>query len=262
MRLLKVIVPVILAAAALYGQDKAPENKTPEKPAEAQPTPDYDAVIIPVKTLSGDSFDRLVKLLSVFNARLQSDDKLRVIVVYAPKDVVEKMRKVVAALDQPGSEAAIGRNIDMTLTFLKCSTKASTPPSTVPADMEAVARQLRAATQYKDIGLWDTVPLHLQEGKDTMDFLRMPGGGGSGLTGEIQIHPEGVTRKDQGRYVRFSSLRFTFRMPNGPPNSQYIQVGLTTSGDFMEGQKTVLGKLSGADDDSAIFVVVELKVLD
>ena len=51
-------------------------------------------------------------------------------------------------------------------------------------------------------------------------------------------------------------------MPNGPPNSQYIQVGLTTSGDFMEGQKTVLGKLSGADDDSAIFVVVELKVLD
>jgi hypothetical protein len=30
----------------------------------------------------------------------------------------------------------------------------------------------------------------------------------------------------------------------------------------MEGQKTVLGKVSGVDDDSAIFVVVELKALD
>jgi len=252
------MMPVVLAAGAVCGQDKAPD-----KPAAAEPTPDYDAVIIPVKTLTGDSFDRLVKLLSVFDARLRSDDKLRVIVVYAPKDMVDKMRKVVAALDQPGSEAAIGRNIDMTLTFLKCSTKAPAQPI-LPADLEPVARQLRAATQYKDIELLDTVPLHLQEGKDTQESLRLPSGTpGNPATGQIQIHPEGVTLKDQGRYVRFSNLRFNFRIPSGtPPNVQYMDVGFTTSGDFLEGQKTVLGKVSGVDDDSAIFVVVALKVLD
>ena len=262
MRLLRIVMPVVLAAGALWGQDQAPE-KPPEKPAETKP--EYDAVIIPVTTLSGDSFDRLIKLLKVFNAQLQSDDKLRVIVVYAPKDVVEKMRKVVAALDQPGSEAAIGRNIEMTLTFLKCSTNAPAQASALPADMEAVARQLRAATQYKDIELLDTMPLHLQEGKDTQESLRLPGGvAGQPSIGDIRVHPDGVTRKDQGRYVRFSLLRFNFKIPyrTAPGQYQFMDVGFTTSGDFMEGQKTVLGKVSGIDDDSTIFVVVALKVLD
>ena len=260
MRFLRIMLPVVLAGGALLGQDKAPE-----KPAPAEVTTDYDAVIIPVKTLTGDSFNRLVTLLKVFQARMQADEKLRTIVVYAPRDVVDKMRKVVAALDQPGSEAAIGRNIDMTLTFLKCSTKAPAQASPLPADMEAVGRQLRAATQYKDIELWDTVPLHIQEGKDTTESLRMPGGNPTApATGQIQVRPDGVTRKDQGRYVRFSSLRFNFRLPyaNPPSGYSFMDVGFTTSGDFMEGQKTVLGKVSSVDDDSAIFVVVELKVLD
>ena len=39
-----------------------------------------------------------------------------------------------------------------------------------------------------------------------------------------------------------------------------MDVGLNTSGDFKEGQKTVLGKIGL--DDSAVFVVVALKLLD
>ena len=42
----------------------------------------------------------------------------------------------------------------------------------------------------------------------------------------------------------------------------YVEVGLNTAGDFKEGQKTVLGKMSGIDNESAIFVVISLKVLD
>jgi hypothetical protein len=265
MRFLRIMMPVVLAAGALCAQDK----NIPVPTISADPPPSYDAVIIPVKTLTGDSFDRLVKLLQVFQVRMQSDDKLRTIVVYAPHDVVEKMRKVVAELDQPGSEAAIGRNIEMTLTFLRASTKVPAQASALPADMEAVAKQLRASTQYKDIVLWDTVPLHLQEGKETSESLRMPGAAfnspGVSATGQISVHPEGVSRRDQGRYVRFSSFRMSFRLPYqaGPGQGfSYMDVGLTTSGDFMEGQKTVLGKVSGADDDTSIFVVISLKVLD
>ena len=43
---------------------------------------------------------------------------------------------------------------------------------------------------------------------------------------------------------------------------KFIDVGLNTAGDFMEGQKAVLGKVSGIDDESAVFVVISLKVLD
>ena len=254
---MRTMVTIFLAAGLLQAQDKPAETK--QEPREA--------VIIPVKTLTGDSFDRLVNLLGVFRAQAQysGDKNLRTIVVYAPKEVVDQMRKVVEDLDRPGSEAAIGRNIDMTMTFLKCSAKAPPGgPAALPADLESVAKQLRAATQYKDIEVWDVEPLRLQEGKVTEQALRLPGStlpNGLFPTANIRIHPESVTHKDQGRFVRFEQVKIGFRVPM-PTGPSFIDFGLTTSGDFMEGQKTVLGKVSGMDEDTAIFVVIALKVLD
>ncbi len=49
---LPIVITIILFAASLL-------------PAQEKPEP-MEAVIIPVKTLSGDSFNRLAKLLSVF----------------------------------------------------------------------------------------------------------------------------------------------------------------------------------------------------
>jgi len=182
---------LFLAASLIFGQDKPPEPK--QEPSEAE--------IIPVKTLTGDSFERLVKLLEVFGARYKADNQLRTIVVYAPKDVVAQMRRVVEQLDRPGSEATFGRNIEMTLTLLRCSTKPATTAASLPADMESVARQLRTATQYKDIQLWDVVPMRLQEGKETRENLRLPGTSVAGQfsTGNMTIVPETVYRKDQAR---------------------------------------------------------------
>lgn len=259
MRLPIVVTTLVLAASLVLGQDKPPE---------ASAFPALEAVIIPVKTLSGDSFRRLAMLLGVFKAQYTFDDKLRTIVVYAPKDVVAQMKRVVEELDRPGSEAAIGRNIDLTLSFLRCSTKVSTEPHSLPADLEPVARQLRAATQYKDIQLWEVVPLHVQEGTNVDQSLRLPSFTSSiqGFfpTGHVRVRAESVSRKDSGRSVRFDMMQIGFKIPYAPtPGSvQFFDVGLNTSGDFMEGQKTVLGKVSGIDDESAIFVVVSLKVLD
>ena len=250
---MRTMMTILLAAGLLQAQDK---------PAEVKQEP-REAVIIPVKTLTGDSFDRLVSLLRVFKdqAQYSGDKDLRTIIVYAPKDVVEQMRKVVAELDRPGSEAAIGRNIEMTMTFLKCSTKATAAgAAALPPELESVARQLRAATPYKEIEVWDVVPLRLQEGKDTEQSLRLPGMAANGFA-QIHIRPEAVGRKDQGRYVRFASIRLNLRVPN-VGNTQMLDSAINTSGDFMEGQKTVLGKVSGVEEDGAIFVVIALKVLD
>ncbi len=77
--------------------------------------------------------------------------------------------------------------------------------------MESVAKQLRAATQYKDIQLWDVVPLRLQEGKTLRETLRLPGGiGNAPSIGTFTIRPEAVYRKDQRRYVRFSRMDLEF----------------------------------------------------
>lgn len=232
--------------------------------------PQMETAVIPVKTLTGDSFNRLVRLLGVFKgANLSGDDKLRTVVVYAPKDQIAQIRQVIDQLDRPGSEAAIGRNIEMTLSFLLCSSKPPAQPKPLPADLEPVAKQLRAATQYQNIELWDVLPLREQEGKQTNDTLRLPVPAGLVLppnqapVANIAIMPESVTRTGSVRSVRITMLRMGFRIPVGSGNNfSYIEEALDTAGDFPEGQKTVLGKVSGMEEGTAIFVVISVKVLD
>ena len=64
--------------------------------------------------------------------------------------------------------------------------------------------------------------------------------------------------------MKFGVLRVDFRIPvaTGDTQFNYMDVGVNTAGDFMEGQKTVLGKVSGMGEDESIFIVIELKVLD
>src|SRR5688500_11217080 len=114
MRLRAVLPTLGLTTLALCAQDKPADF--PRLP----PVVEQQAAIIPIKTLSGDSFNRLANMLSVFKVEYRADEKLRTILVYARPDVIAQIRKVIDELDRPGSEAAIGRNIEMTLTFLRC----------------------------------------------------------------------------------------------------------------------------------------------
>ena len=281
MRLPTMLATAVFSAMVLIAQDKPPEPKEAAKePAKEAKEEPKEAVIIPVKTLSGDSFNRLARMLDVFHVRYVADDKLRTILVYASPEVVKQMRRVVEELDRPGSEAAIGHNIELTMAFLRCSTKAQSESGVLPPDLEAVARQLRTATQYKNIELWDIVPIRMQEGKETRQNLRLPGSipenTAAFATADIRILPEAVTRKDSGRFVRFQHLNIGFRIPysTAPKNMgegsnplvstqfNYVDVSLNTAGDFKEGQKTVVGKLSGMQEETATFVVISLKVLD
>ena len=250
---MKILVTVALAAALVAAEDKP------------------EAAIIPVKALSGDAFERLVKLIGVFQIRFTADSKLRTIVAYGPKDTIAEMRRVIEELDKPGSGAAIGRNIDLSVWFLKAMPNAPTEPSALPPELEPVAKQLRAATAYKHIQLWETAPMRIQEGKKAEQTSRLPSAVPQAVASvQISMFPESVYRKDGATYVRFDSLRFNFRIPFvtspgvGVVSTQYqfFDAGINTSGDFKEGQKSVLGKVSGIDEAGAIFVVITPKVLD
>ena len=273
MQPVKIVLTLALATVTILSAQDKPAAATQDIEAlrgivEARRSAMVSAVI-PVKTLSGDAFQRLVKLLSAFKVSYVADDRLRTILVYAPKDVVEQMKKVVFELDRPGSEASVGRNVDLTLTFLRCSTKPPVDsPAALPPDLEGVAKQLRASTQYKHVELWEVLPMRIQEGKRTEQSARLPskstGVQGANSMAQIDLVPESVNQREGARSVRFDRFKINFRIPYSTgaiSYQQHLEVGLNTSGDFKEGQKTVLGKV-GLDDDTAVFVVVALKVLD
>ena len=74
------------------------------------------------------------------------------------------------------------------------------------------------------------------------------------------MRPDAVFRRDQAWYVRFSRIEINFRIPDR--TGTYSDLVVHTSGDFMEGQKTVLGKVSGLSDEDSVYSVFTLKVLD
>jgi hypothetical protein len=272
MRHFTALATTVFCLGLLQAQDKTAAPEDQNAPLIPGMPNMLISAVIHVNTLDGDSFNRLVHLLKVFGAQTEADDHLRTIVVYGKPEVVAQIRRVVKQLDQPGSEAALGHNVEMTLTFLRCSIKApAVSPQPLPPDIEAVAKQLRTVTQYKDIQLWEVLPLHLQEGKDTSETLQLPGTvdkntGPQGYTPpalSVRIHPDSVYRKEETRYVRFRTMNISIKIPSYLGTQwNFTNVSLDTAGDFAEGQKTVVGKLSGTDEESAVFVVVALKVLD
>lgn len=260
---MKLILSVFIALT-LLGQDK----KAEEKPS-AQTNMDrtgYEAEIIHVKTLSGDAFNRLSILLRPFQIQYQADEKLRTIVVYGPKDTVAQMRKVVEQLDRPGSLAAVGKNIELHLSFLWCSPPADSKALDVPKDLASVARQLENTMGCKDVKFIDTIPLRLREGEESktrnniLPYISDPKNLSSMST---NFWAESIIQKGPDRYIRFrrASIYLNFPFEATANMIQYRSVEIETSGDFKEGQKTVLGKLSG-NGNTNLFVVLDLKVLD
>jgi len=257
-------LPILLfTAVALLAQDKAPD-KAADKPPEVAPTASgqsNEAVIIPVKNLVGDSFNRLLNLLAVFNARYRGDADLGTIVVYAPHDVVTQMKQVITELDKPGSVANLGHNIEMTLTFLRCSPSGAAGSEALPPDMQPVVKQLRGTVPCVTARVWDTLPMRVQEGRDANANTQLPPNPNMYRASvRVTMRPDAVFRRGQAWYVRFSRIEINFRIPDR--TGTYSDLVVHTSGDFMEGQKTVLGKVSGLSDEESVYSVITLKVLD
>jgi hypothetical protein len=258
-------LPILFfTAVTLLAQNKAPDkaaDKTPEV-MPLVPSGSNEAVIIPVKNLVGDSFQRLLNLLSVFNARYKGDADLGTIVVYAPHDVVTQMKRVIEELDKPGSVANLGHNIEMTLTFLRCSPSGASGSEALPTEMQSVVKQLRATVPCALAQVWDTVPMRLQEGKEASGNLQLPQPNPNMKKASvvIRMRPDAVFRREQARYVRFSRVDLTFRSTEA--DGRISDFSVNTAGDFMESQRTVLGKVSGLNGEDSIYSVIALKVLD
>lgn len=259
---MRFIVSVFIALS-LFGQEKKAETPKPAEIGTVDRT-GYEAEIIHVKTLSGDAFNRLSSLLRPFQVQFQADEKLRTIVVYGPKDTVAQMKKVVEQLDRPGSLAAVGKNIELNLSFLWCSPPADSKAMDVPKDLASVARQLETTMGCKDVKFIDTIPIRMREGDETRtNNYVLPYISQRPTLAATRFNPESILQTGTARFIRFRKAAIFLQVPYElSANSFHTRsVEIETSGDFKEGQKTVLGKLSG-DSDTNLFVVVDLKILD
>jgi hypothetical protein len=225
-------------------------------PAAAQQEPAKATVkkVIPVQY--ADPRD-LAKLLNIFGCCVEPNYGLKALSVSLPESVMPAVEDVIRRFDVP---AAASRNMEITAWFLLGSQKEAAEGVAVPADMEPVAKQIRAALHFNNLRLLDTLVLRTGSGVSAEASGALSAASAPVLT-RFRIGSATVTA--DGKSVRIDGLRVGLRNPvpgaNGPT---YVDTGINTTGiDIAEGQKVVVGKYSMASMERSLIVVLSAKLL-
>ena len=251
---------------ALLAPLGAQEAKKDEKPA--QPAVRVSTKIIEVKY---QNVARLVDLLSpLVGGILRPSAEFKAITVTSDAQGVAAIEEAIKRFDVPP------KNVELTVHLL--SALAQAERDTVPKELEAVTKQLRALFAYQGYRLTETMILRSREGQRAeATGLGTPSPGmPMGPMYSVSYNSIGVTPDSKGNLIKLDNLRLSARVPFYPnagsfhPNAgsglndksfQYMDTGLTSNIDIHEGQKIVVGK-TGMGGSDALILVVTAKVVD
>lgn len=190
----------------------------------------------------------------------------RMIVVRGPLDVIGAIEEAVKRMDvapPPSPEARPVPNVELTVHLLYGSAEGGA--GTIPAELEATVRQLRALFPYKNYRVMDAQVIRGRDAQSVQTDGPLPGSGSAFSNVSIQYRPR-VTPGPAPRSVRLEGFQFGVRMQvfsdAAKTQSNLVNGGIRTEVDVREGQKTVVGKSNIAGTDDAIILVVTPKVIE
>jgi hypothetical protein len=216
-----------------------------EKAREDIEQRDWETRIFPIRYVD---LIQLMKALSMFRAKMQSSQELRVLSVRAPKEIMPAIDDAIKRLDvpQPRKEA------ELTIYVIIATDQADTSGSNLPPNLNPVLNQLKGVLAYKNYRLVDTL------------ITRAIGHGNqSALTGELML---GETVKPAYRFfavpqfdfpdgktpvLHLGGMSFNLTGPAG------LNGGLSGNVDVPQGQQVVVGKATLAD--KALILVMSAK---
>ncbi len=231
---------LILAAAMAYGQGPGP-------------LAGFEAVrVIEVRNADPES---IVNTLSAVMPGISRNG--RMLVVRGSESVVTMIEDAVKKLDvAPPPPAGMQRVANVEFTFQLLYGSAQEGSGTIPSDLEATVRQLRALFPYKNYRVLDTQVLRGRDGAAVEFSGTLPG---SDAVYTLKYTPR-VSPGAAPRSVRAQMLQFSARMKVSP--GQFVPTAIITDVDAREGQKTVVGKSNVTGTDDAIILVLTVKVIE
>jgi hypothetical protein len=199
-----------------------------------------------------------------------------------PKDMTTA-EELVKRYDVPRGAAPAGnRNIELVAYMLMAATR-GTAGEALPADLEPVAKQLKALFGYADLRLLDSALIRTREG------VQAEASGNAGLASpdvpnatspyQLRVAKAIVTPSERGNMIKLDGFRFGIRVPYltgsfqpGVGSAgvtplvstqyQFSEVGFSTELDIREGQKVVVGKAKVDNAGSAFILVLTAKAID
>lgn len=252
--------------------------------AVAQESPKWQQKVFDVKYVDVQALANLVRgVCQGRDTRVLDNSTLRAISVgtSTPSDLAAA-EEVIKRYDVSGASARPGnRNIELIAYMLMAAPK-GTAGDALPAELDPVAKQLKAVFGFNDLRLLDSLLLRTREG------IPAEASGNAGITNaaipnatstyQLRIAKSSVNSSERGNTIRLDGFRFGIRVPypiasfqagvgstGAVPVStqfQFTEVGFNTELDIREGQKVVVGKTKVDNTGSAFILVLTAKALD
>lgn len=248
--------------------------------AAAQDAPKWQQKVFDVKYADVPALADLVRsVCEGKNTRVIQNPKLGAISVgtttpsdlAAAEQIIKRYDVPSGAIPQSGN-----RNIELVAYMLMAAPK-GTAGEALPAELNPVAKQLKAVFGYNDLRLLDSSLIRTREG------VRAEASGNVGITipgvtdntalYQWRVAKALITSTERGNVIKLDGFVFSIRVPYAigigqpgqtPTSTQtaYSQIGFNTELDIREGQKVVVGKNKVDNTDSAFILVLTAKALD
>jgi hypothetical protein len=172
-----------------------------------------------------------------------------------------------------------GRNIELIAYMLMAAPKGAAGDA-LPADLEPVAKQLKAVFGYNDFRLLESTMTRFREGvpAEVSGSASAPNPNLPNMDAHyyLRLKSAQVTPSERGNSIRLSGFRFTLRVPvnlaqanqvgggasTAAPMIQYNDFGFDTELDLRDGQKVVVGKAKVENASGAFILVLTARALD
>lgn len=219
-----------------------------EKAREDVEQRDWETRIFPVRYVD---LVQLGKALSMFRAKMQSSQELRVLSVRAPREIMPAIEDAIKRLDvpQPRKEA------ELTIYVIIAADQSDVSASNLPPNLNPVLNQLKGVLAYKNYRLVDTL------------ITRALSGGlqnQSTLNGELMLSetvkpayrffaaaPQIDSPDGKTSVLRLNGMSFNLSGPGG------LNGSVSGNVDVPQGQQVVVGKATLAD--KALILVMSAK---
>ena len=259
--MIRIMGSMCLLLAALLPVASA--QQAPEKPREPQRV----QRIINVRHVD---VQRLAGLLSGFGVRAQPETTVRVLVLSGSREEVEAAEEAVRRLDVPSPAPA---NIEVTVYMIAAAGPGGRGAS-LPAEFEALARQLKTGLGFQSYRLIDTMVVRTRDGEggETAGMAPVQPGAPADaprMMLQLRFGQAKIEAAATGRAIRIDRLRSGARMPfasgtdaNGKIQWQFHESSINTDLDVREGQKVLVGKASVDGSNDAVVVALSARVVE
>ena len=240
---------LLICSTTLFAQAPAP----PDPPQERE-----EARFVEIKNLSDREFNRLVGLLvQGFGLRASGDATMRAIFMSGPVTRLQAAEAAIQKVDIPSAVRRANQNIEIT-THLLLAKNTDGESSPLPADLDPVAKQLRASFGVKQILLLDTIFTRMREGKpaQTRGSFFWPGDSEQASTYELNFGEAFLAPLGNRYSISTEWANLSIDVPRR--GTARIQTSL----EMRDGQKIVLGKSNVGKGDGSLIAVLTARVVE